>query len=176
MLQSQGARKKFLVKPVPTAADGTDFKAMAEFQQKTSELSRKISSAVRKLGEVNNRLRYMKEALLETPKATPEFFARYNTLEESVTALSRRLTGDPIRQKFNESTVPSIRGRVGEVIYGHWGTRQNPTATQQRNIKIAVSDFEKFKDELVAFYNAFEGYEADLEAVGAPYTAGRKFK
>ncbi len=175
VMQSQGAPQEFMVKPVPTAADGADFKAVAEFQQKTSEFSRQISSAARKLGEVNNRLRYMKAALLETPKATPELFARFNILEEKVAALRTRLNGDPIRQKFNESTVPSIRGRVGEVIYGHWGTRQNPTETQRRNIEIAVTDFEKFKGDMRDYFKAFEAYEAALEAVDAPYTPGRKF-
>ncbi len=72
--------------------------------------------------------------------------------------------------------MPSIRGRVGEVAYGHWGTRQMPTATQQRNIEIAVTDFDTFKGDLVAYFNGLEAYEAALETAGAPYTPGRKFK
>ncbi len=176
LLQSQGAPQQFKVKPVPTAASGTDFKAVAEFQQKTSEFSRQISSASKKLGEAKDRIKHMKAALLETPKATPELFARLNQLEEGVAALQTRLTGDPIRQKLNESTVPSIGGRVGEVAYGHWGTRQMPTATQQRNIEIALMEFDTFKGDLVAYFNALEAYEAALETAGAPYTPGRKFK
>ena len=176
VLKSQGAPQKFDVKPVPTAASGTDFKAVAAFQQKTSELSRQISSASKKLGEAKDRIKHMKAALLETPKATPEFFARLNALEERVATLQTRLTGDPIRQKFNESSLPSIRGRVGEVAYGHWGTRQMPTTTQERNVEIAATDFNTFKGDLVAYFNALEAYEADLETAGAPYTPGRKFK
>ena len=175
-LQSQGTPQQFKVKPVPTAASGTDFKAVAEFQQKTSELSRQISSASKKLGEAKDRLRHMKAALLETPKATPELFARLNALEERIAALQIRLTGNPIRQKFNESTAPSIGSRVGEVAYGHWGTRQMPTTTQQRNIQLAVTDFDTFKKDLVVYFNRLEVYEADLETAGAPYTPGRKFK
>lgn len=174
-LESQGASQTFTIKPLPADVNNTDFKLVAEFQEKTSDLSRQISSASQKLGEVRNRLKHMKAALLETPKATPEFFARFNNLEERVVALQMRLFGDPIRQKFNESTVPSIRGRVGEVAYGHWGTRQNPTVTQVRNIEIAVTDFEKFKGDLGAYLNTLEAYEEALEAAGAPYTPGRKF-
>jgi len=176
VLKSQGAPQQFNVNPVPSATTGTDFKAVAAFQQKTSELSRQISSASKKLGEANDRIKHMRVALLETPKATPELFARLNTLNERITVLQTRLTGDPIRQKFNESTLPSIRGRVGEVAYGHWGTRQMPTTTQQRNIEIAVTDFDTFKEDLVAYLIALEAYEADLETAGAPYTPGRKFK
>ena len=175
-LKSQGAPQKFNVKPVPTTTSGTDFKAVAAFQQKTSELSRQISSASKKLGEANDRIKHMKVALLETPKATPELFARLNSLKERATALQTRLSGNRIHQKFNESTAPSIRGRVGQVAYGHWGTRQSPTATQERNIEIAVTAFEKFKGDLVAYFNAMVTYEDALESAGAPYTPGRKFK
>ncbi|NNK74828.1 MAG: hypothetical protein HKP42_02070 [Maribacter sp.] len=175
VLKSQGTRQQFKVKPVPTVPSGTDFKALAEFQQKTSELARQISSASKKIGEAKDRIRHMKAALLQTPKATTELFEQLNQLEENAAALQKQLTGDPIRQKFNESTVPSIAGRVGGVAYGHWGTRQMPTATQQQSIEIAAADFGTFKRDLKTYFSSLETYEAALEEAGAPYTPGRKF-
>ena len=175
LLKAQGEPQKFKVKPVPTTAPNTDFKAIAEFQAKTSELSRQISSAGRKLGEAGNRLRYMNAAILETPKATPKLFADLNQLEQKLAELQKRLYGDPIKRALNENTSPSIQARVGEVAYGHWSTRQNPTETHKRNIEIAQADFSKFKGDLTAYINALEAYEAALEAAGAPYTPGRKF-
>jgi photosystem II stability/assembly factor-like uncharacterized protein len=174
-LQSQGKPQEFKVKSLPGSTDKGQFQAIADFQEKTSDLSRQISSAARKLGEVRNRLRHMKTALLETPKATPEFYSRFSALEETLSTLQKRLFGDPIKQKFNESTVPSIRGRIGEVIYGHWGTTQKPTRTQERNIEIATSDFERFRGDLRAYFNSLESFESDMEDSGAPYTPGRKF-
>ncbi|NHF61350.1 glycosyl hydrolase [Flavobacteriaceae bacterium TP-CH-4] len=174
-LTSQGTPESFMVKPVPTAAADTDFEAVAAFQEKTNTLARQISSASEKLGEARDRIKHMKAALLETPKASPELFARLKTLEDGLAALRLRLSGDPIRQKFNEATAPSISGRVGQVAYGHWGTRQPPTATLERNIALAETDFENFKGDLKAYWNSLEGYEAALETAGAPYTPGRKF-
>jgi hypothetical protein len=117
----------------------------------------------------------MKAAILETPKATPELFADLNQLEQNLAELQKRLQGDPIRQNLNESSIPSIQSRVGEVIYGHWETRQNPTETQKRNIEIAETDFSTFRRDLTSYFSTLEKYEATLEAAGAPYTPGRKF-
>ncbi len=173
-LASQGAAQEFTVKPVPNTVEGTDFKAVAEFQQKTSELSRQLSSAGRQLGEAGNRLKHMKAALLETPKANPGLFEQLNVLDKKLSDLRTDLYGDPIRQKFNEATEPSIQSRVGGVAYGNWETRQSPTETQKRSIEIAETDFGKFKSDLKSYFNELESFETALEAAGAPYTPGRK--
>ncbi|MGB5554107.1 MAG: glycosyl hydrolase [Flavobacteriaceae bacterium] len=175
-LKSQGAAQAFTVKPVENTVTGTDYKAVAEFQQKTSELSRQLSSVGRQLSEVGNRLKHMKAALLETPKAKPELFEQLNGLNKKLSDLRAQLYGDPIRQKFNEATEPSLQSRVGGVAYGHWGTRQNPTETQKRNIEIAESDFGNLKGELEKYFTELEAFETALEAAGAPYTPGRKME
>jgi hypothetical protein len=113
--------------------------------------------------------------LKQTPKATREHFAKYNELKVELAGLRMRLWGDPIRQSFNESTLPSISGRVGHVAYGHWDTRQTPTNSYRNNLEIATLDFAKFSEGLKAYYQDLEKYEASLEAAGAPFTRGRKF-
>ncbi|KAA3640325.1 MAG: glycosyl hydrolase [Bacteroidetes bacterium] len=172
---SQGTPQFFNVNPVPTAVAGTDFRLVAEFQQKTAELSRQMSNAGRKMGEARESLRHMKAALVKTPQATPGLFKRLNELEGELAGLRMQLWGDPIRQQFSESNAPSIRGRVGQVIYGHWNTRQMPTETQQRNIEIAAKEFAGFRKELTDYLERLSRFEADMEAAGAPWTPGRKF-
>ncbi len=175
VLKSQGEPQEFKVKPVASKTANVDFNAIAAFQQKTSELSRQISGASRKLKEAGNRIKHIKAALLETPKATQKLFAELNQLQQNLAELQKRLNGDPIRQSLNENSSPSIRSRVGEVVWGHWQTTQNPTQTHQRNIEIAETDFSKFRVDLLAYFKALESYEAALEVAGAPYTVGRSF-
>lgn len=175
MLKAQGEPQKFTVKPVPSIATNIDFKAIAEFQAKTREMLRQISSAGRTMGEASNRIRHMKAALLETPKATQKLFADLNQLEQQLAELRKGLYGDPVRQRLNENASPSIQSRVGHVAYGHWATTQNPTETFKRNIEIAEADFSKFRGDLSAYNKALEAYETALEKAGAPYTPGRKF-
>ena len=174
--QKLGQQQEFTVKPVPTAPDGTDFTRVAEFQQQTNELSRQVSIAGREIGLAQDRMRFMKAALLKTPKATPDLFSQLDDLGVQLSALQTRLYGDAIRQRMNEATTPSIRSRIGQVVYGHWNTRQNPTATQQGLIDLAKRDFTTFQKDLTAYFTQLSEYEAALEAAGAPWTPGRKLE
>ena len=174
-LEAQGSPQSFTVKPVSTGASNTDFQSVADFQKKTSDLMRDISSASRKLSEVNDRLRHIHAALKQTPKATAKHFNQYQQLKEKLSNLRMRLSGDPVRRRLNESTTPSISGRVGQIAYGHWDTRQTPTATFQNNLAIATKAFGQFRGTMNSFLQELENYEAVLEAAGAPYTKGRRF-
>lgn len=171
-LQPQGTPQNFKVKPVNKIASA-DLKAIASFQEQTRELDRQISGANKKLSEASEKLRFMKAALRETAKASPELFETLNTLNGRLTDLRMQLTGDRTRQKMNESTTPSIMSRVGQVIYGHWETTQLPTETQKRNIEIAESGFKTFQTSFEAFFKDLVGYEKALENAGAPWTPGR---
>ncbi len=175
-LAAQGAPQTFRLKPVANTRPDSEFQSIAAFKAKTSELSRQVSSAGSKLTEAANRLKHIKAALMQTPKANQQLFADLNQLELDLATLRHQLNGDPIRQRLDESNTPSIRSRVGTVAYGHWRTTQNPTATQQRNIEIATTEFNQFRADLTAYFKALASYEAALEAAGAPYTPGRAFE
>ena len=170
-----GTQQPFDVKPVPTAPPGTDFVAVAAFQQDAGELMRQVSSAGEALARARDRLRHMRVALLETPRAGRILFAQMDDLNAALVGLQTRLNGDQIRGSLNETSVPSIRGRVGRVVSGHWNTRQTPTATHRRNLEIARTDFDGFRTDLAAVLETtLPQLEAALEAAGAPWTPGRR--
>ncbi len=179
LISSEGARsvassQEFEVKPVPTAPPGTDFNAVAAFQQETSELMRQVASAGEAISETQDRLRHMRAALLETPRAGANLFTALDQIETRLAALRTRLFGDPIRGRLDEASTPSIRNRVGRVT-GHWNTRQTPTETFRRNLAIARADFGALRQELSALIETqLAQLEADLEAAGAPWTPGRR--
>ena len=138
---------------------------------------RQVAGAGEEIGRARERLRHMRAALLETPRADPALFARLDQLGAALQGLQTMLSGDPIRGRLSESTVPSIRRRVGRVIGGHWDTRQAPTATQRRNLEIAHDDFVGLRQDLSALLeNTLAQLEADLEAAGAPWTPGRRLQ
>ncbi len=180
MVSSSGVRRlgtaqSFDVKPVPNAPAGTDFVAVAAFQQQTAELRRRIAGAGAELSRVGEQVRHMRAALVQTPRADPGLFTRMDSVTRSLAAFETRLNGDRARQRLNESTAPSIGNRVGQVMSGHWETRQMPTATQRRDIEIATAAFESLARELTALIDGdLARLEADLEAAGAPWTPGRR--
>lgn len=171
-LEPQGEAQEFTLKPVHPRE--INYEEMAGFKKQTSELSRRISSAARQLGEAGNKLRYIKAALTKTPNASEELFGQWTELNTKLFELRTVLTGDMVLQSKDESTIPSIMNRVGGVIYGHWDTTESPTATQKRNIEIAQTEFEQYLQEASFFFNKLAEFELKLEEVGAPYTPNRK--
>lgn len=171
-LEEQGDPVNFTVKPVKKTTE--DYKSLASFQNNTAALVREMSNAGKKMGEIDLRLRYIKSALLNTPKATSVLFGRLEKLNEDLSKLKSRLNGEGVKQSKDEAVPPSMRSRVGQVAYGHWDTTQSPTETQKMNIEIAANDFGKFKSELNSYVLILEAFEAELETLEAPYTPNRK--
>jgi photosystem II stability/assembly factor-like uncharacterized protein len=174
-VQALGSPQEFTVKAVPTAPPGTDFNAVAAFQLEASELMRRINGAGEELGEANDRLRYMRAALLQAPRAEASLFAQMDDLGERLAEIQLRLWGDRARDRLNETSVPSISGRAGNAIGGHWVTRQMPTATMRRSLEIATGDFALLRRDLSTLIDtAIPELESALEAAGAPWTSGRR--
>jgi photosystem II stability/assembly factor-like uncharacterized protein len=166
-----GDTRSFEVVPVPTAPVGTDFVAVADFQHRTSELSRRSGAASRELERVREQLRAMGAALVRTPTADPALRGRMDALDTELAALSLRLDGDPIRGSLNESSVPTISNRIGNVVGGHWSTRMMPTDTQRRNIEIAEADLVDLERDLDGLIEGeLAALERALVQAGAPWT------
>jgi photosystem II stability/assembly factor-like uncharacterized protein len=173
--RSLGAAQSFEVKPVPNLPPGTDPAAVAAFQGETAEAGRRLASAAAELGLIKNQLRQMRATLGEAPRADLALYARLDAVGQAVAELERRLQGDPARQKLSEPDIPSIGDRLWAVRFGHWQTRQMPTATQRRDLEIARAGLDALERDLKAL---IAGDLAKLEeafaAAGAPWTPGRR--
>ncbi|MDH3223822.1 MAG: glycosyl hydrolase [Gemmatimonadota bacterium] len=170
-----GESQRFNVKPVATLPQGTDLVAVAAFQERTSELFRRVGAANGEIGRIRERIRFMRAALMRAPRAQASLFGRIDELGRSLDELSLRLQEDPVRGSLNVSSAPGVSGRIGNVIGGHWSTRQTPTATQQRNIEIAEGDLLSLEADLTRLIEGeLVAIEAALEEAGAPWTPGRR--
>ncbi len=173
--QPLGERRSFTVKPVPNADGATDFAAATAFQRETADAQRLALGAAAEIARARSRLRHMRAALDDAPRAAQELDSRIEEVEAALGALAVRLLGDPARRALNEPGAPSIAQRLGRIASGHWGTRQEPTATQRGSLEVARSEFRVVAEELRALLDgALRDVEADLEAAGAPWTPGRR--
>lgn len=170
-MEQQGVKQEFMVKPVhePNA----DYASVGAFQLKTSQLSRKTSSAGRQLGEAGNKLRYIKAALANTSDVPAALYEKHAELNKRLFDLRTSLMGDWIRGGKDESTSPSIMSRIGSVMWGHWNTTQLPTEIQKQNIALAESEFDEYLKVASAYFNDLRAFEMEIEKAGAPYTPGR---
>lgn len=178
LITEEGSRtlagpRDFVVKPVPNTVPGTDFEAVAAFQAETSDLVRRVRGAAAEVGEARNRIRHMRAALAEAPEAGPELARRLEEVDARLNGLATHLSGDRIRSRYNEPSVPSIAGRVGQVAGGHWGTRQAPTETQRTSLAVARDAFATLRQALTELIEGeLAGLDAALKAAGAPWTPG----
>jgi len=178
ILSAGGARtvgkpQAFEVKAVENLPEGTDVKAVAAFQQQVADLRRRVAGLGEELNRARDQLRRMRAALVAAPKAEPALFVRLAAADKAVAELRRRLEGDPVRARLNESDVASIGGRVNAAM-AVFDTRQMPTATQRRDVEIATSELGTLSRDFDALMSGEMIKLRDaLEAAGAPWTPGR---
>lgn len=172
-VRTLGAPQSFEVKPVNNLPAGTDFSAVAAFQQEAADLRRKLTSLNSEIGRVRDELRHMRAALVAAPKAGAELFGRIDAANRELAGLGLRLNGDPARQRLRESDRPSISGRVSSAM-STWDTRQMPTATQRRDAELARAELTALQRDFEALVSGeLAKLRAALDAAGAPWTPRR---
>ena len=163
-----GEPQKFMVTPVRSAPDGTDYAEVAHYQEETSALMREVSNATEELGRSKELLRHMRAAVKAAPRAAPSLFGRLDNFGQSLSQLESRLWGDPVRSRLDESSSPSIGGRAYNAANVS-GTTRAATATQRSDFEIAKSEFAIFSADLNTLISSeLVQLEADLLAAGAP--------
>ncbi|MGB6991931.1 MAG: glycosyl hydrolase [Thermoanaerobaculia bacterium] len=168
--------QEFQVKPVPGAElTDSEYRQATAFQEATGELMRKAQGAAEELQRLEDRLRHLRPALVDTPRADSALFTRMEEIEASVADLRVRLMGDRIRGRWDEPSVPSVLQRISQVAGSQWDNRLLPTATQRQSLAVAQTKFAAVSAELSTLLETeLPRFEADLEAAGAPWTPGRK--
>jgi len=160
--------QSFTVKPVQAASGGIDYAQVAAYQQASSALIRGIIDANEELSRTQDLLKHMKAAAINAPGTTPSLFTRLDTFGAELGRLKTRLTGNPVRGRLSETSIPSIYGRAYNAA-NNWDTTRPATATQKADFEIASSEFAIFEDDLEALLSGqLVQLEVDLRAAGAP--------
>ncbi|NIM15549.1 MAG: hypothetical protein GTO45_26515 [Candidatus Aminicenantes bacterium] len=147
-----------------------DREAVLAFQEKAGELQRVMEGANAAANEARRRLKFIKKALLDTPKADPRWGDEARALEKRLLDIGMKIYGDPTLYNRNEPRSPSLMDRVGAQVDATTGI----TNTTKRNYDIAADEFEKLLEELRQVIETdLKKLEEKLEAAGAPWTPGR---
>lgn len=172
-----GERQSFVVKPVNDGTAVIDYAEVVAFQNEASELMRRVMGVGKEVERTKTRLDHMRAALLETPSAELGLLVQLDGLLAKLNQVKQNLSGDEVRGKLNEPTPTSTQWRLMRLAFGHWYTRQIPTATQRRSLEIGRDELETAVSTLNTLINEeLVAIEAELEAAGAPYTPGRQLK
>jgi hypothetical protein len=147
-----------------------DKEELLAFQEKAGKLQRAMMGAGEAAKEAINHLKFIKKALLDTPKADPRLGEEARSIEKSLQEIQAELYGDRTLRRRSEPTSPSLIRRVSAQLSSTCAI----TNTTKRNYEIAAADFSVLLEKLRKLIEEdFKKLEQDMEAAGAPWTPGR---
>jgi hypothetical protein len=137
------------------------------------ELHRAAEAAEGYRGSLAEKLRYMKQAVIETPAVDRGLITEISELEKRLQKISTGLTGDVSLSKREFEAPTSIMARIGTIMNGVVSSTSAPTKTFMDSYDAAASQFEPLLKDLNQAGDAVKLLEQKLEQAGAPYTPGR---
>jgi len=151
----------------------TDKRSLHEFGKKVAELKRAVDGTNAYRNELVNRLRFMKEAALQTSAVDQNIVNDIIALEKRLSDVSIKLNGDFSLARREFEAPPSINNRIGNIMQGVITSTEAPTNTARNSYAISAQQFTPLLAEVKAVGEEVKKIENLLERSGAPYTPGR---
>jgi photosystem II stability/assembly factor-like uncharacterized protein len=151
----------------------TDKKALEDFCKQVAELRRVSTAADEYRNEMLNKIKFIKQAIIETPNLPLSVSKTIASLEKRLTDVNTKLNGDATLARREFETVPSINGRIGGIVGALWSTTAAPTTTFISSYQTAARQFTPVYNELKSIGEEIRNLENILESNKAPYTPGR---
>ncbi|MCX6275305.1 MAG: glycosyl hydrolase [Bacteroidetes bacterium] len=151
----------------------TDKKALDAFCKKVSELRRATGAADSYKGELQNKVKYIKPAIIDAPASLTGLAEQVREIEKRITAVDILMNGDGSLAKREFETPPSINGRIGTIEFTLWNATAAPTGIATQSYAVASKQFTGVLAELASIDGEIKKVEAVLEKNNAPYTPGR---
>lgn len=149
-----------------------DLAELARFQSKVDDLAGLIYGTGDAIGEINDQLKYIKDAILQL-----DDFEKFNSdiskIEIKIKAVRLKLSGDRTASKLDIGTPPSIRSRIGRIGGESFSSTSGPTQTHIDGYNIALEEFKPVLEEVrVIIEQDMKMLNDALINAGAPYTPG----
>lgn len=151
----------------------TDKKALENFCKQVAELRRVSAAADEYRSEMVNKIKFIKQAIIETPNLPLNVSKTIAALEKRLTDVNTKLNGDAALARREFESSPSINNRIGTIAGALWGTTAAPTTTFINSYQTAARQFTPVYNELKAIGIEMKNLENILETNKAPYTPGR---
>jgi hypothetical protein len=156
--------------PAPDRAE------LLAFQQKTSKLVRAVQAAQQLTRNLQERVQYLKQAINNTPEATPELLAKAAELATQLDDIRWTFYGQSPKASREENwpaPVP-LNNRIGALVYSHWNSTSRVSETQMEMYDIIAEEFPPLLEQLRKIAEVdIPAIEDELNTLGAPWTPGR---
>ena len=150
-----------------------DKNAVDDFCKKVAELRRVTGATDAYRSELQEKLKYMKRAVIDAPALPTAVSKTIAEIESRMNAANLQLNGNGSLARREFETLPSINGRIGTIVGGLWSTTVAPSETYLQSYQIALTQFNAVYKEIKSIDEAMTQLEQKLEMHSVPFTPGR---
>ena len=148
-------------------------KELVDFQDKVAELNRVVMGAVKTSDELENQVKYIKGALLQTPNMPDYLMSDADSILSALKSIQTSLNGDRTLLSRSQAAPVSIVGRVQGIIYDEWLSTAPPTKTHMDSYKIASDEITPILQQLKELKeNNIKSLQNVLQKAGSPWIPG----
>jgi hypothetical protein len=144
------------------------------FWQDVAAFDRKVTAVAQSLDEVEKKIEFLDIAVARTPGGDPTTLDnRLSAIRGEAQTLDAMLNGNQARSAIYERTQPTVRSRLGFVMFGTSRSTYGPTQNHRDQLSYAKAEFDAVRDRLRTLREqTIPAFEAELEAAGAPWVPG----
>ena len=146
---------------------------LTKFRAEVAELNRKVSGASNLLGEAQEELDFIIEALINYPNTDVSLLTETRALKLLILESETAMWGDKSRSSREFETVPSINSRLDMVGYQIYKNTAGVTNTHRSNKIIVEEEYASVRIKLDDIIKRLEILQQKLESVPIPYTKKR---
>jgi len=169
-----GDPRAFNLVSVDNLPAGTDVAAVTAFQRDYTEAMRRLGGVNGALNQLEERMKFLRKALEETPQAEAALHLQMTKLDNDIAKVRMTLNGNPAQARLSEWTVPGVAGRI-RAASGSMGTRMGPTATERESLQQGLAGLGNVEAQVDRLRNqAVVELEQAMAKAGAPWTPGQK--
>ncbi|MCH8825092.1 MAG: glycosyl hydrolase [Planctomycetes bacterium] len=143
------------------------------FHKKVVKLYSAVQAAGKALSEAQDQITGIAKAVFNTPDADQTLAHEAHELNNRLKDISLALNGDNLPSRYQEPTLPGIRGQV-QFAVSSWNMTAPPTQTQRDAYEYAASEFGEVLEQLRNLIDAdLKALHSKLDAAGVNWTPGR---
>ena len=156
------------------ALPAADPSVVAEYWRETEKLSKSTTALRSVLNKAVDRVKMLEKTLTRTTTVPGELDKMAHDLKQRMLRIELQISGNSAKDKVGEKNNPTLFSRAGFAGRGMNRSTYGPTASQKRNLEIAVEMFQKLKAELEQVVNIeIPKFEEELKKVDAPWIEGQ---
>ncbi len=145
-----------------------DIVGLKAFADEASRLTKVINGTSEYLGNMNNKVKLLKSALLLLPNADVSLNKQLNDIQYKINKINIDLNGNQSLENRQFETLPGIRGRLSSAMWSAYGHSSDVPEMQKKSLSLVRKQFKPVYDQIVQIDKDLMVVHNQLKAIGLP--------